>query len=129
LILAGRIGPLFCPASPPSRPTQLLPLAGPRPIIADTIDRIAPPVPRERIRVITGAKLAPAILEAVPGLDRAQLMVEPEAKGTAPALAWAAHAIAREEPDAVMVSLHADHVIQPAEEFRALIADTAELAA
>lgn len=129
MILAGGIGSRFWPVSTPSRPKQLLPLAGPRPLIADTIDRIAPLVPRDRIRIITGAKLAPAILEAVPGLDRAQLMVEPEAKGTAPALAWAAHAIAREEPDAVMVSLHADHVIQPAEEFRALIAETAGLAA
>jgi len=129
VILAGGIGSRFWPVSTPSRPKQLLPLAGPDTLIADTIARIAPLVPRERIRVITGAKLAPAILEAVPGLDRTQIMVEPEAKGTAPALAWAAHTIAREEPDAVMVSLHSDHVIRPAEEFRELIAGTARLAA
>lgn len=129
MILAGGVGSRFWPVSTPLRPKQLLPLAGPRPLIADTIDRIAPLVPRERIRVITGARLAPAILEAVPGLERSQLLVEPEAKGTAPALAWAAHTIAREEPDAVMVSLHADHVIHPASDFRKLVADTARLAA
>ena len=129
MILAGGIGSRFWPVSTPSRPKQLLPLAGPDPLIADTVARIAPLVPRERIRIITNAMLAPAILEAVPGLDQSNLMVEPQAKGTAPALAWAAHAIAREEPDAVMVSLHSDHVIRPAEEFRALIAETARLAA
>jgi len=129
VILAGGIGSRFWPVSTPSRPKQLLPLAGPDPLIADTVARIAPLVPRERIRIITNAMLAPAILEAVPGLDQSNLMVEPQAKGTAPALAWAAHAIAREEPDAVMVSLHSDHVIRPAEEFRALIAETARLAA
>ena len=129
MILAGGIGSRFWPVSTPSRPKQLLPLAGPDPLIADTVARIAPLVPRERIRILTNAKLAPAILESVPGLDRAQLMIEPEAKGTAPALAWAAHTIAREDPDAVMVSLHSDHVIRPAEEFRALVAGTARLAA
>ncbi|HEX7089764.1 MAG TPA: sugar phosphate nucleotidyltransferase [Longimicrobiales bacterium] len=129
VILAGGVGSRFWPVSTPARPKQLLPLASTDPLIADTVARIEPLVPRSRIRIITGAALAPVILEALPGLDRGNLMIEPAARGTAPALAWAAQAIAREEPDAVMVSLHADHVIGPAAEFRDLVAETAGLAA
>jgi mannose-1-phosphate guanylyltransferase len=43
-------------------------------------------------------------------------------------LAWAAAELERRDPDAVMVSLHSDHVIHPPEAFRALIARAAELA-
>ncbi|HWV58335.1 MAG TPA: sugar phosphate nucleotidyltransferase [Longimicrobiales bacterium] len=129
VVLAGGTGSRFWPVSTPARPKQLLPLAGEEPLISQTIDRINPLVSPERIRVLTGRHLADPILQAVPGLTRAQLMVEPMARGTAPALVWAAHAIAREEPDAVMASLHADHVITPNEAFRELLADVARLAA
>jgi mannose-1-phosphate guanylyltransferase len=61
-------------------------------------------------------------------LEPGNLLLEPRAAGTAPVLAWAAAEIERRDPDAVMVSLHADHVIHPPEAFRALIARAAELA-
>ncbi len=47
------------------------------------------------------------------------MLVEPVARSTAPVLAWAAHELIRRDPDAVMASLHADHVIVPPDAFRA----------
>jgi mannose-1-phosphate guanylyltransferase len=127
VILAGGVGSRFWPVSTPARPKQLLPLAGAEPLIVQTVQRILPLVPVERVRVLTGAGLAEPILSAVPQLGPGQLLVEPVARGTAPALAWAAHTVHGVDPDAVMLSLHSDHVIEPAGAFREVLARAAEL--
>ena len=128
MILAGGVGSRFWPVSTPARPKQLLPLAGSSPLIRQTIERITPLVPIDRVRILTGAALAEPIVRAAEGLTSEQMLLEPAARGTAPALAWAAHTIAQVAPDAVMLSLHSDHVIEPAEEFRAVLARAAALA-
>ena len=129
VILAGGIGSRFWPASTPSNPKQLLRLASDRPLIRDTLDRISPLIPHERLRILTGAQLADPILHTLPELGPGNLLLEPRAAGTAPVLAWAAAEIERRDPDAVMISLHADHVIAPTEAFLGRLARTAELAA
>jgi mannose-1-phosphate guanylyltransferase len=129
VVLAGGIGSRFWPASTPARPKQLLPLASERPLITDTVDRILPLVPAARVRLLAGDRLAQALLTAVPALGPESVLAEPRARGTAPALAWAAAEIARADPAAVMISLHADHVIEPPEAFRGLLAEVAAAAA
>lgn len=128
VILAGGIGSRFWPASTPSQPKQLLPLAGPQPLIRETVERILPLVPQERLRILTGGHLAEPITRALPELEPGNLLLEPRAAGTAPVLAWAAAEIERRDPDAVMISLHADHVIDPAKAFRERLAVAARLA-
>lgn len=128
VILAGGVGSRFWPVSTPARPKQLLPLASERPLIRDTVDRIVPLVPQERLRILTGERLAGPLLEALGEMGPGNLLLEPRAAGTAPVLAWAAAELERRDPDAVMISLHADHVIHPPEAFRALLARAAELA-
>lgn len=128
VILAGGVGSRFWPASTPSHPKQLLPLAGPQPLIRETVERIVPLIPQERLRILTGSHLATPICGALPELGPGNLLIEPRAAGTGPVLAWAAAEIERRDPDAVMVSLHADHVIDPPEAFRARIRLAAELA-
>lgn len=129
VILAGGIGSRFWPVSTPSRPKQLLPLASERPLIVDTIRRIMPLVPPERLRVLTGERLKDPILSLASALADQNFLLEPRARGTAPVLAWAAHEIVRRDPDAVMVSLHADHVINPGDAFRDRISGVAAVAA
>jgi len=128
VVLAGGIGSRFWPASTPRRPKQLLRLASDRPLIQETYDRISALIPSERLRILTGAQLAVPIEGAVPELGPGHFLLEPRAAGTGPALAWAAAQIERIDPDAVMVSLHADHIIEPAETFRAQVLRAAELA-
>lgn len=127
MVLAGGVGSRFWPVSTPSRPKQLLPLAGDTSLIQQTVERVLPIVPAERIRILTGRALAEPVLGAVEALDAKSLLLEPAARGTAPVLAWAAHTITREEPNAVMVSLHSDHVIEPAAKFRATLERAAAL--
>ena len=128
-MLAGGVGSRFWPVSTPTRPKQLLALAGDDALIAQTLRRIEPIVPAERTFVLTGEHLVGPIRDAVDGLTDDSFLVEPRARGTAPVLVWAAHELSKRDPDAVMVSLHADHVIQPEDAFRQLIVDTAALAA
>jgi mannose-1-phosphate guanylyltransferase len=104
-----------------------LPLAGETPLIVQTLERIMPLVAADRIRILTGRELAGPMLDAAPVLRREQLLLEPVARGTAPVLAWAAHTIAAADPAAVMLSLHADHVIEPAAAFRAALERAAAL--
>ena len=127
-MLAGGVGSRFWPVSTPTRPKQLLALAGEEPLIAQTLRRIEPIVPARRALVLTGENLVEPIRAAVPGLDRDAFLVEPRARGTAPVRVWAAHEIAKRDPAAGLASVHADHVIEPAEDFRRLLADTAALA-
>jgi mannose-1-phosphate guanylyltransferase len=117
VVLAGGVGSRFWPVSTPERPKQVLPLAGDRPMISDTIDRARALVPDERIRILAGAHLAAPMREALTDFPEDGLWVEPRARGTAPVLAWAAWRLAKIDPEAVMVSLHSDHLIRPLEAF------------
>jgi mannose-1-phosphate guanylyltransferase len=120
VLLAGGIGSRFWPASTPRRPKQFLPLASSRPLIVDTVERARALTDASRVLIVAGEHLRPHLESHLPDLAREQLLLEPQAKGTAPALAWAAsEIIARaEQPErAVMVSLHSDHVIRPLDDF------------
>jgi mannose-1-phosphate guanylyltransferase len=84
--------------------------------------------PDDRIRILTGRHLLEPFREALGEVDPSCYLVEPQARGTAPVLAWAAWTIHRVDPDAVLASLHADHAITPVEAFGDLIRHGARLA-
>lgn len=117
VVLAGGVGSRFWPASRPERPKQLLPLGSDRPLIVDTVDRAIHLAGAERTLIVTGGRLVKPFRDALPELTSDNFLVEPEPRGTGPALVWAAHEIARREAEAVMVSLHADHVLEPLDDF------------
>jgi mannose-1-phosphate guanylyltransferase len=114
VVLAGGIGSRFWPASRPDRPKQLLPL-GPdgSSLVSAAVRRARRVAGPGRVRVVASRALIPSLRAALPDLEPEAWMAEPEPRGTGPALAWAAHTVASEDPDAVMVSLHADHRIAP----------------
>jgi mannose-1-phosphate guanylyltransferase len=116
VVLAGGEGTRFWPASRPERPKQLLALGSSRPLIQDTLERAESLVGPERVRVIASEPLVASLCESSPGLTRSRFLVEPAARSTGPALAWAAYEIEKLSPGAIMISLHADHVIHPLSE-------------
>ncbi|MGH7711989.1 MAG: mannose-1-phosphate guanylyltransferase [Gemmatimonadaceae bacterium] len=119
VVLAGGIGSRFWPLSSSKRPKQVLSLAGERPLIADTILRLQPLIPAERVLVVTSADIAPAIEAAIPEVPRENLLIEPSPLGTAAALAWAAKVIARRAgPETMFCTLHADLAVMFPELFR-----------
>ena len=129
VVLAGGIGSRFWPASRPERPKQLLPLASHRPLIQETVDRALSLVPRSRLRILAGRHLVLPFRQVLSEPDEELFWVEPRARGTGPVLAWAAHRLHAQDPDAVMISLHSDHAIEPRGAFLQLLPRAAELAA
>lgn len=127
-ILAGGVGSRFWPVSTPARPKQLLPLASDRPLVEDTVRRALGLTDPSRIRILAGQHLVGPFQAALPELASDAYLVEPMARGTAPVLAWAAWILLRSDPEAVMISLHADHRVQEEEAFLTLLAEGAELA-
>ncbi len=85
-------------------------------------------MPAERIRILASKRLTELIVQVLPSLGREAFLVEPQARGTGPVLAWAAWEIAKIDPAAVLVSLHADHIIEPEAAFLELLRDVAGLA-
>lgn len=118
-ILAGGTGTRFWPLSTRERPKQLLPLAGDRPLLAQTVRRLKGLVPPERILILTGPHLVEHVADIVPEVPAAQVLAEPRPASTAPALHWAAHWIGQRDPDAQMISLHADWAVGDEAGFRA----------
>lgn len=111
-----------------ARPKQLLPLAGEGPLIVDTVERARGLVDDAHIRILAGEHLVGPFRAAMPDLPGESYLVEPQARGTCPVLAWAAWEIARRDPEAVLVSLHADHAIHPPSAFRDTVRAAARLA-
>lgn len=129
VVLAGGVGRRFWPASRPDRPKQLLPLGEDgEPLVVDAVRRAEELAGRERVRLLAGRRMMPRLLEVLPELGAEHLLQEPEPRGTGPALTWAAQHVAARDPDAVMLSLHADHRIGPASAFRETARRTAAAA-
>ena len=78
VVLAGGIGSRFWPLSTPSRPKQLLPLVSGDPMLADSVARLAPIVPPDRVLILTNETLVPAIAKLLPEIPRANLVAEPK---------------------------------------------------
>ena len=129
LILAGGTGTRLWPRSRRERPKQLLALFSNRTMLQETCDRITPIIPLEHIFIITNEDYVEAVREQLPDLPSANVIGEPVGHGTAPAIGLGALYIQKMDPDAVMVSLHADHYIERADEFRAAILNAAQVAA
>jgi mannose-1-phosphate guanylyltransferase len=129
LIIAGGRGTRFWPASRAARPKPLFPADGKRSLLADTIARLQPLIARRRIFVLVAAEHATAFRAAVRGkIPPRNLLIEPEARGTAVAIAYGAEKIRRRVGDGIVCVLPADHIIAPAAGFRRTLATAIGLA-
>ncbi|MCW2825217.1 MAG: mannose-phosphate guanylyltransferase [Aeromicrobium sp.] len=110
VIPAGGAGTRLWPLSRAGRPKFLLDLDGSgRSLLQQTWDRLHELIPAERIHVVTGAAHADAIREQLPELTG--LFVEPSPRDSMPAIGLAAAVIGASDPDAIIASFAADHII------------------
>jgi mannose-1-phosphate guanylyltransferase/mannose-6-phosphate isomerase len=110
VILAGGAGERFWPASRRHYPKPFLRVVGGKSLLEATLARARRFADPDHIWIVCGNEHAAAIRKES-GLPRSRVLVEPQRRNTAMAVAWAAVRIAAEDPDAVMAMLSADHHI------------------
>ncbi len=128
VILAGGKGERFWPLSRGHRPKQLLKLISDKTMLQETIDRILPLIPQERIFVVTSENIVTPILEEIKTLKPSNILAEPRGRNTCLAIGLAAEHLKKIDPKAIMVVLSADHIIRPAERLMEIIQAGAEIA-
>jgi mannose-1-phosphate guanylyltransferase len=129
VILAGGRGTRFWPLSRKRRAKQLLALDGKQTMIQQTVARLLPMASPSRFWVITNDDLRSAIQRQLPRLSAKQILAEPAARNTAPAIGLAAFLLLRHDPEAVLGLFPSDHVIGNPNGYRATLSEAVEIAA
>jgi mannose-1-phosphate guanylyltransferase len=93
------------------------------------VERITPIFPPERILVVTLAEHASILMEQVLELPAENFILEPEGRGTAPAIGLAAIHLLDHDPEACMAILTADHFITGTARFCQVLATAERVAA
>jgi len=131
VILAGGKGERFWPLSRKHRPKQFLCLDGSgESLMQATATRLLPIVSGwDDIWVITSAMLATGVQEQLPDLPADNLLVEPEGRDTAAAVAWASLEVAKRYGEDVVIGFFpADHWIGDVKAFANTLGSAVELA-
>jgi mannose-1-phosphate guanylyltransferase len=122
VIPAGGSGTRLWPLSRADHPKFLLPLTGSTAsLLQATVQRLAGLVAPERTLIVTGRPHAAAVAAQLPGLPAENILAEPSPRDSCAAIGLAAAVIARRDPDAVMGSFAADHLVGDVDRFAATI--------
>ncbi|MFH0779020.1 MAG: sugar phosphate nucleotidyltransferase [Candidatus Eisenbacteria bacterium] len=116
-MLAGGRGERFWPLSRASAPKQLLALTGRRTLLQETVRRILPLIPPERIYVVTSRSIESEVRKNVAGFGRVRIIGEPVGRNTAPAIAVATALVAAKDPEGITFVAPSDHMIEGRKEF------------
>ncbi|MEW5249391.1 mannose-1-phosphate guanylyltransferase/mannose-6-phosphate isomerase [Microbulbifer discodermiae] len=120
VILCGGSGTRLWPKSRRMLPKQLLSLTGEQTMLQQTLERVRcfddPIIVCNEHHRFMVAQQAREV-----GFDRVTLIIEPLGRNTAPAIAFAANAVACENEDANLLVLPADHLLEDVDQFHRAI--------
>jgi mannose-1-phosphate guanylyltransferase len=129
VILAGGRGTRFWPRSRTRTPKQLLNIVGRDTMLEQTVERLRPLVPGDRIWTVTNAEQAAVLRKQLPAAARKRVLTEPIGRNTAAAIALAAlHVHHAAKGDALMAVLPADHYIAQTQKYRKIVSAALEAA-
>ena len=118
VIMAGGIGSRFWPMSTPDLPKQFVDILGVgKTLIQMTVDRFLPVCLMTRFWVVTGERYVGLVKEQLPQIPEDHIIAEPEARSTAPCIAYACWKIRKKYPDANIVFTPADALVLDQKEF------------
>ncbi|HXJ39295.1 MAG TPA: sugar phosphate nucleotidyltransferase, partial [Bryobacteraceae bacterium] len=135
LILAGGRGTRFWPRSRKRHAKQVLAVGpetrddGRDSLIQQTVDRLKPLIPPDRIWILTNGFVRDEIVRQLPDVPPEQIIAEPAQRNTAPAIGLAAHILASVDPDAVFGVFPSDHIIGDPAHYLELLRPAFEAAA
>jgi len=129
VIPAGGAGTRLWPLSRERSPKFLHDLTGSgRSLLQSTWDRLTP-LTGSRVLVVTGAAHVDAVRDQLPDLPADQLLAEPSPRDSMAAIGWAAAVLEARDPEAVLGSFAADHVIGDEDAFRECVSSAVAAAA
>ncbi len=127
--MAGGGGTRFWPLSRQSRPKQFLPITGEQSLLQTTWERaLDVVVGPENVLVVTANDYADMTREQLPDLLEDNLLLEPQARNTAPCIAWATAFVRARNDEAIEVVMPADHLIADIDGFKAAVQAAVEAA-
>ncbi|TDM00653.1 MAG: mannose-1-phosphate guanylyltransferase [Flavobacteriaceae bacterium] len=116
--MAGGVGTRFWPMSLNAKPKQFHDILGVgKSFLQQTYQRALDIVPKENVLILGCLAHKKLILEQLPELNESQVVLEPTGRDTAPCNLYAAMKIAQKNPDALMLILPSDHMIEDQKEF------------
>ena len=119
VIMCGGSGTRLWPASRPSLPKQFIPLAGNRSLFQETAERVVSLAVGADLIVVAGLSHREAIQSQLDEIGiSATIILEPEGRDSAAAMAAAALWTTHKDPDAINLFVASDHHIPHGEEFR-----------
>ena len=128
VIPAGGAGTRLWPLSRRSSPKFLHDLTGAgRTLLEATWDRLAP-LTGGRVVVVTGEAHADAVRAQLPDLRSEDVVAEPSPRDSMPAIGLGVAIVERRDPDAVIGSFAADHVIRHVAEFWEAVSEAVAVA-
>ncbi len=124
VIPAGGIGSRLWPLSRADAPKFLHDLTGTgSSLLRTTWDRLVPLSGEQRIMVVTGRAHRAAVEKELPDLADRNVVLESEPKDSSAAIGLAAAILARREPDVIVGSFAADHVIGDQRAFKRAVVE------
>ncbi|AGZ39416.1 mannose-1-phosphate guanylyltransferase [Actinoplanes friuliensis] len=118
VVPAGGSGTRLWPLSRAGHPKFLHPLTGTdASLLQATVERLAPLADPSRVLIVTGVAHAAAVARQLTELPAENILVEPSPRDSCAAIALAAAVIARRDPEAIMGSFAADHLIAENDRF------------
>ena len=114
VILSGGSGSRLWPLSRTFRPKQLLSLNGELTMLQQTVKRLTKLVSSSRLLIVTNEDHKFEVKGQLADLNpksNINVLAEPYAKNTLPAIAWASHLIHQKDPNAIIGVFPSDHVI------------------
>jgi len=128
VIMAGGSGTRFWPLSRKARPKQFLPLATRRTMLEETLARLAKLSKVSDCFVVCGALHEKPVKKLLSKLPRQNVLVEPEARNTAPAIALATAHVAARDPQGIVAVLPSDQHVSDVPGFERAVQLAADVA-
>ncbi|MBU9911252.1 hypothetical protein KSW89_09185 [Prevotella copri] len=122
IIRAGGVGSCYWPMSPPDYPKQFIDVMGVgRSLIQLTVDRLKPICPVENMWVVTNEKYIRIVKEQIPDIPEDNMLLELEARNSAPCIAYACRKIQKLYPDANIVVTPSDALVINTSEYQQVL--------